>query len=170
MAEKWDIYDINRNKTGKTAIRDVDHLKNGEYHIIVNAVIMNSKNEILLSKRAAHKTHPLMWEISGGSILAGEDSLSGMLRELQEELGLKFSKEDAILLKELRRDNPPPDFKDIWLFKKDVNIEDITFPDGEAIDAKFVTIDEFEKMFEEKEIIHSVNFDRKDYEKAKTLV
>lgn len=170
MSEKWDIYDKNRNKTGRTATRDVDYLQEGEYHIIVNAVIMNSKNEILLSKRALHKTHPLKWEISGGSILAGETSLNGMLRELKEELGLSFSSEDAIFLKELRRDNPPPDFKDIWLFKKDIKIEDVTFPDGEAIDAKFVTIDEFVQMYENKEIVPSVDFNKEDYEKALTLI
>ena len=55
MSEFWDIYDTNRNKTGKTAERGVYELKEGEYHVIVNAIIMNSKNEILISKRASHK-------------------------------------------------------------------------------------------------------------------
>ena len=166
MSEFWDIYDTNRNKTGRTAERGVDELKKGEYHIIVNAIIMNSKNEILISKRAAQKEFALMWECSGGSILAGETSLEGMLREIKEELGLAFSKEEAIYLKEIRRDKIPPDFKDLWLFRKDVDLKNVTFPDGEAIDAKWVSIDEFMMMYENKEIIPTVDFGIQEYNKA----
>ena len=166
MEEIWDIYDINRNKTGKTARRGIDKLKEGEYHIIVNAIIMNSKNEILISKRAPHKEFGLLWECSGGSILAGETSLEGMLREVKEELGLIFSKEDAKYLKEFRRDKIPPDFKDLWLFKKDVDLKDITFPDGEAIDVKWVFIETFMKMYENKEIIPTVDFGIEEYNMA----
>lgn len=170
MSEFWDIYDTNRNKTGRTAERGVYELKEGEYHVIVNAIIMNSKNEILISKRAAHKEFPLMWECSGGSILAGETSLEGMLREIKEELGLNFLKEDAIYLKEIRRDKVPPDFKDLWLFRKDIDLKDVTFPDGEAIDAKWVSIDEFMKMYENKEIIPTVDFGIDEYNKALELI
>lgn len=166
MGELWDIYDINRNKTGKTAERDVDILKEGEYHIIVNAIIMNSKNEILISKRAPHKKFGLMWECNGGSILAGETSLDGMLRELKEELGLVFSKEEAIFLKEFRRDKLPQDFKDLWLFRRDIDIKDVTFPDGEAIEAMWVSIDKFLEMYENKEIVPTVDFGMEEYQLA----
>ena len=89
MAELWDIYDENRKKTGKVAERGVTKLEKGkEYHVAVTGIIMNSKNEILISQRAEHKTFPLKWECNGGSILAGETSLEGIVRELKEELGL----------------------------------------------------------------------------------
>ena len=55
--------------------------------VVVTALILNSKNEILISKRAEHKKYPLMWECNGGSIVAGETSLEGILREIKEELG-----------------------------------------------------------------------------------
>lgn len=170
MSELWDIYDKNRNKTGKLAQRGVDKLKEGEYHIVVTAVILNSKNEILITKRAPFKTFPLMWECNGGSILAGETSLEGILREIREEVGVVLNESEGIFLKTLERSCIPPDFKDIWLFKKDIRNEEITLPDGEAIDFKWVTIDEFEKMFENNEIVPSVDFDRKDWEKAITLI
>lgn len=166
MEEIWDIYDTDRNKTGKTAIRGVDKLKEGEYHIIVNAIIMNSKNEILISQRAEFKEFPLMWECNGGSILKGETSLEGVLREVKEELGLEFKAEDAIYLKEVRRDRLPPDFKDLWLFRKDVDLKDVTFPDGEAVAAKWVSIDEFIEMYENKEIVPTVDFGIEEYNMA----
>lgn len=166
MEEIWDIYDTDRNKTGKTARRGVDKLKEGEYHIIVNAIIMNSKNEILISQRASFKEFPLMWECNGGSILKGETSLEGVLREVKEELGLEFKAEDAIYLKEVRRDRIPPDFKDLWLFRKDVDLKDVTFPDGEAVDAKWVSIEEFMRMYENKEIVPTVDFGIEEYNMA----
>ena len=167
MEEEWDIYDIDRKKTGKTAKRkDEDILELGEYHIIVNAVIINSKGEILLSRRAPTRKNPLFWECAGGSIKKGETSLEGMLRELKEELGLVFSKKDAIHLAELRRDKVPCDFKDLWLFRKDVDIaKEVKFEDEESIDAKFVTIDKFEEMYKAGEIIKAVDLDRNLYKK-----
>ena len=90
MPEMWDIYDINKNKTGKQVQRNSYQFKKGEYHIVVIAIIINSKNEILISKRAAYKKFGLMWECNGGSILAGETSLEGVLREIKEELFIDF--------------------------------------------------------------------------------
>ena len=136
MAELWDIYDTNRKNTGRKAERDVYEFKEGEYHVIVTGIIMNSKNELLITKRAKHKLWGLMWEFNGGSLLTGETSLDGVIRELKEELGINLTKREAIFLKEVRKDTVPADFKDLWLFKKDVDLKDITFPDKEAIDAK----------------------------------
>ena len=156
MPELWDIYDENKNKTGKTAIRDVT----------ITGIILNSKNEILISKRAMNKKFGGMWECNGGSILAGETSKEGILRELKEELGVTFKPEEAIFLKEVKREKVPQNFKDLWLFRKDINIEDLTFPDGEATEAKWVNIDEFIKMFNNNEIIPTVDFGREEYEEA----
>lgn len=140
-------------------------LGKGEYHIVVNAIIINSKGEILVSKRAEYKSHGLKWELNGGSIIVGETSLEGIIREIQEELGIDLRNDKAILYKTLRKDTPPCDFRDLWLFRKDVDIKDITFPDGEAIEAKWVTIDEFEKMVKEKKMVGVRDFGREDYEK-----
>ena len=123
MAEIWDIYNQDRIKTGKLAERGVYKFKTNEYHIVVMAIIINAENKILMSKRSSTKNkYPLMWECCTGSILSGETSLQGMLREIKEELGLFFSPEEAILLKSIKRDKELPDFKDFWLFKKDCQI------------------------------------------------
>lgn len=166
MGELWDIYDANREKTGRKAERDVYQFKDGEYHIVVTGVILNHKKEILISKRAEFKKYGGLWECNSGSILAGESSLDGILRELKEELGIEFSREEAIFLKEVKRDKAVPDFKDLWLFQKDININEITFPDGEATDAKWVTIEQFMQMYKNKEIVPTINFDEEEYKLA----
>ncbi len=133
-------------------------------------IIINFKNEILISKRAEYKKFGLMWECNSGSILAGETSLEGIIRELKEELGVEFSKKEAIFLKEIRKDSIPPEFKDLWLFRRNIDLKDITFPDGEAIDAKWVTINEFMKMCENKEIVPTIDFGIDEYNKAIRLL
>jgi len=166
MSEFWDIYDEKRNKTGRIAERGGKMLEEGEYHLVVRAIILNSKNEILLTQRAEHKKYPLMWECSGGAVLAGETSLDGMIREVKEELGLTFSKKDAIFLKEIKRDLVPPSFKSFWVFKKELKDEDITLPDGEAIQFKWVSIQEFLEMIEKDEIVPTIDWGIEEYEQA----
>ncbi len=166
MGEFWDIYDENRVKTGRTAERDKYEFKEGEYHIVVTGIILNSKYEILISKRAPWKRHGSLWECNGGSILSGETSLEGILRELNEELGITFSEKDAIFLKEVKRNKKVPDFKDLWLFQKDISTDEISFPDGEATEAKWVTIEQFMNMYKNNEIVPTIDFKDAEYKMA----
>ena len=166
MAELWDIYDENRNRTGRLAERGVYEFKEGEYHIVVTGIIFNSKYEILISKRAPWKRHGNLWECNGGSILSGETSLDGILRELKEELGISFTKEDAIFFREVKRDKKIPDFKDLWIFQKNIPINEITFPDGEATESKWVTIEQFIEMVNKKEIVPTIDFGEEEYKLA----
>lgn len=170
MGELWDIYDINRKKTGRTAERDVYEFKEGEYHIVVTGIILNSRNEILITKRASFKKYGGLWECNSGSVLAGETSLEGILRELKEELGISFNKNDAIFLKEVERDKAVPDFKDLWIFKKDIDINEISFPDGEATAAKWVTIEEFVQMYEKNKIVPTIDFGKEEYKLAMQIL
>ena len=91
-----------------------------------------------------------------------------ILRELKEEIGLEFSAKEAIFFKDIRKDeeNGSGSFKDFWLFKTDIKAENITFPDNEATEAKWVTINELLEMVENEEIISGVDFARKDFELA----
>ena len=50
-----DIYDKNKEKTGKIKIRYIDSLKNDEFALAVKAIIINSNHNILISKRALNK-------------------------------------------------------------------------------------------------------------------
>lgn len=168
MNDIVDIYNENKEKTGKTKIRHIDTLEEAEYLIGVQATIINSKKEILISQRSEKKEKaPLMWECNGGAVIAGETSLQGILREVQEELGIIFQETEAIFLKTVKKEHK---FKDIYLFIKDINISDITFQDGEAIAAKWVTMEEFMKMYKNNEIVQNVDFGREDYQKCLDII
>lgn len=161
--ELWDVYNIDREKAGKVIDRhSFEILQNGEYHLVAEAIIINSKQEILMSKRAASKTkYPLMWECNGGSVKSGEDTLQAILRELKEELGIKLNKDEAIFYKTIR-DDKAKDFKDIWIFRKNIDLKELLFTDNEVIEAKWVSIKEFEKMRKNNDIVPTIDFDEKE--------
>ena len=166
-----DIYNGNREKTGRTIIRDnIEKLKEGEYHLIAQAIIINSNNQLFLGKRSEKKkNNPLKWETIGGAVVKDETTLDGMIRELNEELGVEFLKDEARLYKTMRIDRVKV-FKDIWLFKKDIKIENLTFPDNEVISAKWVTISEFETMLINQEIVKNIDLTVEDIKEAISMV
>lgn len=166
--EEVDIYDENKQKTGKIKVRNKDVLEDGEYIIGVQAIIINSNKEILISLRSkSKKKYPLKWECNGGAIKKGEDEITGIIREIYEELGIILKRENAIYLKTIKKENQ---FKVIYLFNMDIDINNIKFIDNEAIDAKWVNINEFIEMFNKGEIVPNIDFDEKDFNNCINLL
>lgn len=148
--ELWDVYDKDRNITGKTVERGT-YMAENEYHLVVQVWIKNEDNQWLISKRAPHKSQGLRWEPTGGSVLAGETSLEGALREVKEELGITLDSERGYLFKSFRREKftwANPGFLDIWVFKNSTPIEDVVLQEEETIDAKWVTAEEILQLME----------------------
>ena len=141
MPEIWDVYDRDRNKTGKTCVRG-EPRPNDEYHLVVQVWIKNSRGEWLISKRTPNKPYPLLWEPTGGSAIAGDASLSAALREVREELGISLDPARGRIFRTYRRDAPEcsnPSFLDVWVFEHDCPIEDIVLQEGETCDAMWAT-------------------------------
>ena len=161
--EYWDLYTKDRQKLNKIHLRG-DEIPLGEYHIVVNIWIINDKNQILLTQRHADKTFPLTWECTGGSIIAGEDSFTGALREVEEEIGIKLKKENGKLIDTITRKD---DIKDIYLFSENVDIKEAKLQENEVIGIKWVTINEFKNMVERNEIAEPILY---DMEKLKKII
>ena len=53
--ELWDIYDADKNPTGRTMKRNDWCLKNGEYHLTVLGVVARPDGEFLITKRVMTK-------------------------------------------------------------------------------------------------------------------
>ena len=160
MPEVWDIYDRNRALTGRTILRG-DPMTEDEYHLVVSVWIRNSMGEWLLSRRAQNKSHPLKWEPVGGSVLAGEASLSGALREVQEELGIALEKETGRLYASFRRDKvcwENPGFLDIWYFEIDIAIDKIVLQEEETCGARWASEKEILRMIESGEFVPTSEF------------
>ena len=94
--EFWDIYDANKQPTGRTMKRNDWCLKNGEYHLTVLGVVGRPDGKYLITKRVMTKAWaPGWWEVSGGGVQAGETSIQAAVRECSEETGLEIKPEYA---------------------------------------------------------------------------
>lgn len=114
--------------------------------------IKNSEGKWLISKRTPNKNYPLLWECTGGSVVAGEESLSGALREVREELGIELDVRKGYLYKSIKREIYN-DFCDVWSFECDRDINDVVLQEGETCDAMWASGDKILEMIQSGEFI-----------------
>jgi len=142
MVEMRDVLDENRQKTGALHRRG-QPLGDGEYHLVVNVWIVNDAGEFLVARRTENKTYPLMWEAVGGSAVAGDDSLSTALKEAYEEIGIALDPANGQIFHTYRRKS---DFLDTWLFRQNVDINDVKLLPEETCDAMWASEAQIRKM------------------------
>ena len=133
--EMWDVLDENRMPTGRLHRRG-EVLAEGDFHLTVHVWVKRPDGKYLLTQRSANKGYPLMWEVSAGSAVAGDDSLHAALREVREETGLILQPENGRLV---RTDKGSDVFADMWLFQQDFSLEDVILLEGETCDARAAT-------------------------------
>ncbi len=141
--EMWDVYDENRQYTGRVHRRG-ELLPEGDYHTVVHVFVRNSKGQYLITKRAPNKGYPNIWECCGGSAVAGDTSLEAAVREIYEETGVAVSKEQGILVDSFRFTNA---FIDCWLFHEDFNLSEVKLQEGETVDKRAATADEILELY-----------------------
>ena len=104
--ELWDIYDKNKQLTGRTMIRNDWNMKEDEFHLTVLGIIKRSDGKYLITKRREDKGWGAgWWEVPGGGVNAGESSFDGIIREIKEETGLEIPKEKGGLSLTYKRIN-----------------------------------------------------------------
>lgn len=140
--EYSDIYDADRNLTGRRHIRGTPWHK-GEYGLVVCVWVHDGNGHLLLTRRAPQKSFPGTWENSGGAAQAGETSLQAVARELFEETGIRAGEEEFELL-ETRRDRDA--FFDFYCLKNDTPLNKIVLQKGETTDVKWATFAEVREM------------------------
>lgn len=141
--ELWDIYDINRNKTGQKHVRGRP-MRKGEYHLSVFVWTFNRAGQLLLTRRSPEKeSYPNQWAVTGGAAVAGESSLQAIQRELREETGIHAEPEEFRQVGSYRRKNG---FCDVYFLQKDIPLEQLTLQPGETCDARWVSRAEFEAL------------------------
>ena len=92
--EERDLYDKQRNLIGETILKG-EEIPDGKYIVVVLVYIQNSEGKFLIQKRS--KTKNGLYATTGGHPKSGEDSLQGILTEVEEEIGLKLNKQDLQL-------------------------------------------------------------------------
>lgn len=160
--EIWDLYDEKRKLTGRTHIRG-EELPDGCYHLVVHVWIRNSRGEYLISQRAADRpTYPLKWECVGGSVIKGEDSLHGALREVKEEVGISLPAESGRVVYtktrgyvDGRRFN---DIMDVWLFEYDGDADLANSDTKEVADTRWLKTADIRKLYNDSELVDTLGY------------
>lgn len=150
--ENIDILDEKGKQLGLVKTREEVHSK-GFWHKVVHIWIINSEGNLLLQKRSSQKkTNPNMWTTSvSGHLSAGDNSIDGAIREIEEEIGVKANKDELKYLftvaeEKIENKIINREFVDVYLVRKDVNIKELKLQKEEVSDIKWVTLSEFEKM------------------------
>ena len=143
-----DIYDKNRNRTGKLHRRGT-HWKFGEFGLVVCVWVYDGKGNLLLTRRAPGKSFAGTWENSGGAAKAGEDSRTAIARELFEETGIRAEKEEFEYIGSGRARPAPYDF---YCLKRETPLEEIVLQPGETDDVRWVSMEQARTMVKAGEI------------------
>lgn len=157
--ELVDIYDNKHELTGLKKKRK--ELENGEYRLSCFVWIINDNNELLIQQRlATAKKCPNMWETCSGGAISGDTPITGVIREIEEELGLKVDKDNLTFIGSFIR---IMDYVEVFVLKENIDINDITIQEDEVQAVKWVSILEFEKMIEEGIVSSTSYFLFKEY-------
>ena len=158
--EKRDLYDANRNLTGKTMYKG-EEIPEGSYIVVVLVFIQNTEGKFLIQKRSERKNG--LYATTGGHPKSGEDSIQGIITEVKEEIGLDIKPEDLQLYYGGRSDNERV-FWDDYYIKMDVpDIESLKLQEEEVASVHWFSRDEiidlmknelfFKNHYEEFEIL-----------------
>lgn len=156
--EQWDLYDMHGRLTGERYVRDSgEPFPSDRYHIVVEIYTLH-RGELLVTKRDPRKLFGNMWEFTGGSVIAGEDSLTGAARELREETGIARAPSEFIPLMSLLRlgsQNWRIDSYAVML-PDDEPRPTVTYQEGETIDHAWLERSALEAMLSTPDFVGHV--------------
>ena len=140
---EWnDIYDENRNLTGKVHQRGTPWHP-GEYGLVVCVWVYDGRGHLLLTRRAKGKSFAGTWENSGGAVKAGETSLQAIARELREETGIVAEESEFELIATDKDRNAHYDF---YCLKRQISLKEIVLLPGETDDCMWASFSKIHWM------------------------
>ena len=141
MSEIWELVNEKKQKTGILHERRYsEQIPRGLFHIVVEIWTKTPDGKILLTRRSPEKPMPLLWECTMGSVLAGEESREGAVRELAEETGISAKTEDLIFLGDTFYHNW---IVDSYLYMP-TETPALCLQQEEVCDARFVSLNEMD--------------------------
>ncbi len=160
--EIWDLYNENRELLGRDHVRG-ELLPIDGYHLAVHVWIRNSKGEYLVSQRSANRpTFPLMWECVGGSVVKGEDSLRGAIREAKEEVGVDLVPEKGQVLftktRNIIEGQTFNDILDVWLFDYDGKVDLCNATTDEVAQTAWMNRSQIEELHDANMLVDTLEY------------
>lgn len=159
MKESLEVLDTEGFKTGEILSRELIH-QLGYWHKEIAICIVNSKREFLMQRRSlTRKMKPGEWTWAAGHVDPHELPIHTALRELEEEIGIKFKPTDlkyVMTLKDIEFGNNNLLNRrnlDTYLLKTDVTIDEMTLQEEEVAEVKWFPEEEYKKRFLENDSV-----------------
>lgn len=151
MAEKVDLYDITRRRSGRTIERG-ERIPEGYFQLVVQIVIINERGDMLIQQRDEHKENfPLKWDFTAaGAAQSGETSQEAATRELSEELGLFYNFNN--LRPQLTLDVKDT-YCDVYVIRMEVDPRRLSLKANEVKDCKWATQKDVKALLKDGEFI-----------------
>ncbi|GAA4271418.1 NUDIX domain-containing protein [Aquimarina gracilis] len=159
MADEFiDVLDKTGKPTGDIKLKTEAH-RLGLYHASIHVWFYTVDGKVLFQKRASNKdTFPNLWDVSvAGHIGTGELPLNSAIREIEEEIGLKITKNDLEFVTiYLSKKTPKPDifdneFHHIYLSKLSTPIHTLVLQEEEVAAVSLFEIKTFKDIVNNKE-------------------
>lgn len=149
--EPVDILDENGNKTGQVLMKKEAH-DQGLWHPVAHLWIYNSKGQILLQKRAPNKVvWPNIWDVAvAGHIIAGHKPKGTIIKEAEEELGIKINPKNVDFYDLSKFENEMPGnwvnrvFIYSYVTQMDLDISELTLEKEETSEVRWVDLEKLE--------------------------
>lgn len=151
--EYYAVLDVLRRPTGRIRMRG-EKLAAGEYRHGAEIWIFHTDGRLMITRRHTEKDgYPGMWECTGGLVTAGETTFDTIIREAEEEIGIKFRPGD---ITKVCTKLCGQEYLDIYTAKTDRGTETLKLQPTEVIDARYVTWAELKAMVDSGEFIPNV--------------
>lgn len=157
-----ELVDIYNNKHELTGLKkERKELQNGEYRLSCFVWIINDKNELLIQQRLATANKCAnMWETCSGGAISGDTAKTGVIREINEELGIDVNEDNLIFIGSFIR---IMDYVEVFVLKQNVDLADLKIQEDEVQNIKWISIPEFEKMIDDGIVSSTSYFLFKEY-------
>ena len=103
-----------------------------------------------------------MWECVGGSVIKGEDSLLGAIREAKEEVGVDLMPENGqVLFTKTRKiidGKIYNDIMDVWLFEYDGEVDLSNATTDEVAQVAWMNREQIKELFEQKMFVDTLEY------------
>ena len=155
--EIWDLYDENKKLTGEILERG-KIVPEGFYHLVVHVWIKNKDGLFLISRRdKSREAYPLKLECTGGSVLKGETSLDGAIRETIEEVGIDLSNVEGKLIYTKVRHHFR-DIMDVWMFEYNDEVDLSKATTNEVCEVIWMKYDDIKEKLVSGELVPTLDY------------
>ena len=145
--EYLQVFDKDRNMLNEKVLRSEKlNLPKNKYFMVIVIFIENSENKFLLQRTSIQKQHCIA--TTGGHVTYGDDGLTTVIKETQEELGLTLDKSEPIYVGYLRDDEG---IAEVYYLKKDIDINKLSLQESEVESVDWYSIEEINKLIEDNE-------------------